>query len=280
MTLRSFSYGAGTQSTAALVLAARGEIDFPLFMFSNVGADSEKPGTIEYVHTVAAPYAAAHGIELVEVSRVEGKGEHTGESLLEHMVRLEKGYPIPMRLAPAGIPSKRVCTHKFKIDVIARELERRGASKTDPAWVGLGITTDEIERARSEFDPRNPTQRRCYPLLDLRLHRSDCERIIAEAGLPQPGKSCCWFCPFHRTEDWRKMRRDTPELFEKACGVEELLQERRKKQQAEDPSRGTVYLTSAGATRGKTLRELLADDEQMTFDDELSDACDGGYCMT
>ena len=31
MALRFFSYGGGVQSTAALVLAARGEIDFPTF---------------------------------------------------------------------------------------------------------------------------------------------------------------------------------------------------------------------------------------------------------
>src|SRR5262245_60973984 len=118
MTLRSFSYGAGTQSTAALVLAARREIDFPLFMFSNVGADSEKPGTIEYVHDVAMPFAREHGIELVEVAR---QSQHHGqESLLGHMLRIERGWPIPIRMAPSGIPTKRVCTQKFKIDVIAQ----------------------------------------------------------------------------------------------------------------------------------------------------------------
>ena len=41
MTLRSFSYGGGVQSTAALVLACRREIDFPLFIFANTGDDSE-----------------------------------------------------------------------------------------------------------------------------------------------------------------------------------------------------------------------------------------------
>lgn len=41
--LRVFSFGGGVQSTAALVLAAQGEIDFTAFIFANVGADSEHP---------------------------------------------------------------------------------------------------------------------------------------------------------------------------------------------------------------------------------------------
>lgn len=56
--LRSFSFGGGWQSTAALVLAARGVIDFRTFLFANVGDDSENPETIEYVHQHAMPFAA------------------------------------------------------------------------------------------------------------------------------------------------------------------------------------------------------------------------------
>lgn len=46
MSLRVFSYGGGVQSTGALVLAAQGRIDFPTFLFCNVGDDSEHPGTL------------------------------------------------------------------------------------------------------------------------------------------------------------------------------------------------------------------------------------------
>lgn len=69
MTIRSFSYGGGVQSTAALVLAAQGRIDYPLFIMSNVGDDSEHPDTLEYVEKYAKPYAADHGIELVVVQK-------------------------------------------------------------------------------------------------------------------------------------------------------------------------------------------------------------------
>jgi 3'-phosphoadenosine 5'-phosphosulfate sulfotransferase (PAPS reductase)/FAD synthetase len=47
--IRVFSYGGGVQSTAALVLAAQGVIDYHTFLFANVGEDSENPDTLAYV---------------------------------------------------------------------------------------------------------------------------------------------------------------------------------------------------------------------------------------
>lgn len=44
--IRSVSYGGGVQSTALLVLAAQRRIDYPLFLFANVGDDSENPATV------------------------------------------------------------------------------------------------------------------------------------------------------------------------------------------------------------------------------------------
>jgi hypothetical protein len=51
--IRAFSYG-GWQSTAALVLAAQGHIDFRTFLFANVGDDSEHPATLAYIRDHAA----------------------------------------------------------------------------------------------------------------------------------------------------------------------------------------------------------------------------------
>src|SRR4051812_25469920 len=114
MGLRSFSFGGGVQSTAALVLAADGRIDFPLFVYANVGDDHE-PETLDYVRRVAAPYASAHGIELVEVER-----GGVNKSLLHKIERLESSVPIPMRMDGTGAPGNRTCTQDFKIGPIAR----------------------------------------------------------------------------------------------------------------------------------------------------------------
>lgn len=68
MTLRTISYGGGVQSTARVVLAALGEIDYRIALFSNVGDDSEHPATVTYVRDVATPWAAAHGVEMTSVT--------------------------------------------------------------------------------------------------------------------------------------------------------------------------------------------------------------------
>jgi hypothetical protein len=267
MSLRAFSYGGGVQSTAAMVLAARGEIDFPLFIFANVGNKAEHPASIAYVRDVAAPFAEKHGIELVTVHATYG-GEPT--DLYERVatgVGKSKSVHIPVFQSRTGAPSSRRCTWDYKIVPIQRELRRRGASKKNPAVVGLGISLDEIHRAKTSAGPRL-AQVNEYPLLDLGLRRSDCMTVIADAGLPIPIKSSCWFCPYHSLNTWRRLKRESPELFEHAEQLERQMNESRGLQ-GED----VVWLTRT--------RLPLADavgPEQMELD--MEGGCESGYCLT
>lgn len=117
-----------------------------------------------------------------------------------------------------------------------------------------------------------PHERIVYPLLDLGLRRVDCMRIIREAGLPVPPKSSCYFCPFHRPETWHDMRRDEPDEFEKACDLEDLLNERR-----DELGKDHVYLTRFN----KPLRQAIPDGvDLLPMFDEADGACDSGYCFT
>jgi 3'-phosphoadenosine 5'-phosphosulfate sulfotransferase (PAPS reductase)/FAD synthetase len=257
--LRTFSYGGGVQSTACLVLAAEGKIDFPTFLFANTGDDSENPKTLTYVREVATSYAEAHGIALHEVAR-------KGETLYQRLTRPEsRSIDIPVYLG-SGAPGKRQCTGDYKVRVIARWLKAHGATDENPATLGMGISLDELHRARTEFDPRVPHQRRVYPLIDLRMDRQDCVNVIERAGLPVPPKSSCWFCPFARKSRWREMQRHDPELFEQAVELERTLNERR-----ETLGRDAVYLTSALIP----LDQVIVDTGQQEFDFSL---CEGGYC--
>lgn len=269
MTLRSFSYGGGTQSTAALVLAARGDLDYQTFLFANVGEDSERPATITYVREVAKPFADLHGIELVEIRKRLRDG--TPQTLMEYIDRSERSVPIPVRMGRDGAPGQRTCTAEFKIRVIEKELRRRGATQEDKATVGIGISLDEWQRAGSAEDPRSKYQLRAYPLLDLRLDRADCEQIIRSAGLPLPPRSACYFCPFHTAEEWRRMARNEPDLFERACQLEDKMHAR-----GVALGRGEFFLTRYGTP----LRDLFHGNELSLFEDERDIACDAGHCMT
>lgn len=260
--LRAMSFGGGVQSTAMLVLAAQGKIDFPLAIFANVGEDSENPATLEYVKAFSRPYAEQHGIEFVEARKTLRTGE--SDTIIQWLNRTERSIGIPMRMAN-GAPGNRSCTEQFKINVIRKELKARGASKDAPAVVGLGISTDEFTRMRS--DSGDAAFINEYPLIKLGISRADCMTIITDAGLPIPPKSSCFFCPFAKMSYWRKLRRDNPDLFNKSVALEDRINDRR-----EMLGKDHIFLTATGMP----LQRAVGDHDQLDLFDASCDIA--GYC--
>lgn len=66
--LKIISYGGGVQSTALIVLAIQ-KIDFDFALFSNVGDDSETPGTLEYIRNVIRPYCEKYNFLIYETKK-------------------------------------------------------------------------------------------------------------------------------------------------------------------------------------------------------------------
>jgi hypothetical protein len=265
MTVRAISYGGGVQSTALLVLAVQGIIDFPVALFANVGDDSENPGSIEFVEKWAKPYAADKGYNLIELHKTRRDG--TPVTLHADLLREQRSINIPVRMAN-GAPGNRNCTHTFKIAVVDKWLKANGASKTDNAVVAIGFSTDELERANTKrtSDFSIPT----YPLLDLGHDRSACAQIIRDAGLPVPPKSSCYFCPYQKPQTWAEKRRDQPDLFWKSVELESTLNRRR-----DSLGKDHVYMTRFG----KPLDEAISEAQQPLFADG-PEGCDDGYCWT
>lgn len=199
--LRVVSFGGGVQSTALLVLAATGRIPHRTFLFANVGNDSEHPATLRYVRDVAMPYAAAHGIELVELHRVKRDGSTA--TLWGEITRPgSRRELMPVRMGNRA-PGRRSCTAEFKIRVIGRWLRAHGATAQRPARVAIGFSTDEWRRVTNRRP--SPYEVPEHPLIDLNVSREDCKQVIRDAGLPVPPKSACFFCPFHApTCGWSK----------------------------------------------------------------------------
>ena len=277
--LHAFSFGGGVQSTAALVLAATGDLPatddscrWDVFLFANVGENAEHPATLRYVTEYAMPYAEDHGIVLREVRKRRRDG--TPDDLMDAIKRVNRSLPFPVRMSN-GAPGRRSCTADFKINVIARELRRLGATNDNPAIVGIGISMDEIQRAKGwgTVDPRNLLQVREYPLLRLGLRRNDALRIIAASGLPQPPRSACYFCPFHSMDEWRRLKRDEPDLFAKSVALEAEMNHRR-----EQMGKDHVWLTRFG----RPLDQVVNDQMVLSLDDPgVADApCDSGHCFT
>lgn len=114
----------------------------------------------------------------------------------------------------------RGCTRDFKtrlLDGAAKahfEIARAEKDVKVSRW--LGISTDEAHRmGKAEA----AWFRKDYPLIDLRLSRTDCVSILRAAGRPVV-RSACVFCPFHSDREWQRLKTDEPEAFAAAVAFE------------------------------------------------------------
>lgn len=267
MTLHTFGFGGGVQSMGALVLAARGELPYRTFLFCHTGEDSEDPATLDYKARYADPYAAANGIELITI-RYTRKRDGAQPTIKQ---AIESGRDIiPLYIAATrakdprrnGEPLKlsRTCTADWKARVTAAWHEAHGATAAYPARHALGISLDELERMRN--DSGFAWQQIEYPLVDMRLTRQDLINITLSAGLPEPPKSACWFCPFHSVNMWRAMRDKRPALFAQAVELEQGINARRST---------PAYLNR----RLLPLAQAVEGEQQDLFEE----TCESGYCM-
>lgn len=269
--LRVISYGGGVQSTAMLVLAAQGVIDYPIALFSNVGDDSEHPATLDYVRNIATPWAAERGVIVHELQRIKRDG--SVETLWGRLTKEgSRSVGIPVRMSN-GAPGNRSCTVDFKIKVVGKWLKQHGANKDNRARTAIGISTDEIGRMSDRY--REPYQVIDYPLIDLMISRSVCEQIISDAGLPVPPKSSCFFCPYHRPQTWREMRRDEPELFQKSVELERHLNTRR-----DAIGKDHVWFTGFNRPLDEAIHEAQTPLDLWAEENDGPDTRDSGHCFT
>lgn len=262
-----FSCGGGVQSTACLVLAAQGTIPYRTFVFANVGGNAENPATIKYVSEILIPFAASSGIEWVEVCKKSKDGKPV--DLYGYLHRPVRSIDIPVRMSN-GAPGNRNCTVEFKIKPVAKWIKKNAPGCT----LGKGISTDEPHRATPARDTDGYSC--AYPLIELGYSRQDCLDLVRRAGLPQPPKSSCWFCPYKTTDQWTKLKQKNPELFSKAVNLEQHLNEKRAALGKDE-----IYLSSAGARRTARLDQVIPDQLGL-FPEWLDeqDGCESGYCMT
>jgi len=216
-------------------------------IFADTGG--EVPETYEYLQ-IAEGYLDIHGIPLRRV------GRPASTDLYETCWR--------RRVIPSAM--WRWSTRDFKVGPIHRYYRSSGA----PIRQYIAIAYDEIERMK---DSRVEYVTNLYPLVDKRIDRAGCLEIIARAGLPEPVKSGCYFCPFNSYDRWRWLNEHHPDLFERAV----LLEENSKHfplQRLTDQvyrKRDTVTL--------RQLRARLRSGAEREADSELMSAC-GGECMT
>ena len=178
-----------------------------------------------------------------------------------------KALPIPVH-TENGL-GKRQCTVKWKIAPIEQHLHRLYPGRPLSAW--LGLTYDEIERLK---DPRVKRNRNRWPLVDLKLRRSDCVEIVKAAGLPVPPWSACTFCPLHSKARWAVEASEYPEDFDEAVEIDEHIRER-----AAQLGKPMVWLSR----QHLPLREQFPKGQLVMISGDVNDLggdCESGYCHT
>lgn len=170
---------------------------------------------------------------------------------------------------------RRQCTHRWKIIPIRRyvsgELRRRALKKTPgivQQW--LGISTDEWTRAK-DADVKYIQHR--YPLLEMNMSRGDCQRWLAEHGLPAPPKSACTFCPYHSRRAWEEMKRVGGHDWEVAVEIDLKIRDTRP------PYPLFVHPARLPLDEAVTIPEDFGYEQTSMFDIQDA-ACDSGYCWS
>ena len=215
---RMLSLGAGVQSTTVALLAVHGEIEKPAHA---IFADTQIENQATYQHLKRLiPIMEKAGIK-THIVTVGNLGE----------IALKANYnPIPSYLNGASVSlGRRQCTYQHKIrPIVAKQRELIGLQKGQ-RWKPengniinlMGISVDEIQRAK---DNRVKYIKNHFPLLDLRMKRTDCLSWLDKHGYTAP-RSACYICPYHSDKEWRELKENKIEWV-KIVKFDEAMREK------------------------------------------------------
>ena len=218
--LRILSLGAGVQSSALALMAAKGEITPPdSCIFADTGAEPKK--VYEWLDWLEKQLP-------FPVHRVMHKdGLLAG---LEDALHGGRFASVPFYTESdrvGGGLMRRQCTREYKITPIRKKIrELLGLAKGERAGKKvrviqyIGISTDEASRMKPSQDRWIENQ---WPLIEKNISRLDCLEWMKKEGYPTPVKSACTFCPYHDDTLWRDMKKNDPESFAQAIEIDEKI---------------------------------------------------------
>ena len=193
------SLGAGVDTTAIILMPdVMDKTDF--ILFADTG--SENPETYDYLNNIIKPYLEKIQKPLVIVH---------GEEIINNkpVTNMEEAYlgwnAIPVRFL-------RHCTDKWKIRPMNRYLKEHYPEGNLIKIIGFAY--DEIQRVKCQSDET------WYPLIEKKMTRADCIKYIQSRGFPVPPKSGCFYCPFQRINQWKELRSNHPDLWQRAIELE------------------------------------------------------------
>jgi hypothetical protein len=256
--MRVISLGLGIQSTAMYIMSSLGKIERADYaVFADPGA--ELPDTYKLWKDLNLWAKDNNGIPLIKKKK----------SLYDDILKSQDSSSNRLASIPAFTESggvvRRQCTAEYKIRTVVQVVRKlHGLSKGQhmkPTTMYLGISMDEIQRMKTST-LYNITYE--YPLIDERITRGDCIKFLEEMSFYNIKKSSCTFCPFHSNRQWKEIKQNYPEEWEKVVKIDRAIRDKSQK-----GLKDKLYLH-------RSLKPI--DEAYLQEDQEDLFMCDEGYC--
>lgn len=205
------SYGGGTNSKALLVGLFERSIRPDLILFADTGA--ELPETYIDIQDTSEWCVSIGFPNIITVQQVNQYGDK---------ITLEQKC-IEGKMLPSIAYGYKSCSLKFK-----RYPQDKYINNWPPAiqhWRQggkviklIGYDADEERRAKILSDNKYDYQ---YLLIEWGWGRDECVAAIKRAGLNQPGKSACFFCPSSKKNEILQLKSKYPALMLRAITMED-----------------------------------------------------------
>jgi hypothetical protein len=227
------SLGAGVQSSAMALMAAHGEIE-PVPDCAIFADTQDEPQSVyDWLDWLIGTIASSSHPFPVEVVTKGRLSDRALEMRVTKDGRKFSKTDIPVftknKDGKQGMVPNRSCTADYKIAPIRKKVKelagiRRGQKEvTVTQWIG--ISWDEIQRMKESRDKWSKNR---WPLIEKQISRRDCIEWMKNKGYPEPPRSSCVYCPFHSDAEWRRLKADHPEDFQKAVQFDRKLREAKK----------------------------------------------------
>lgn len=233
------SLGAGVQSSTMALMAACGEIKpMPVAaIFADTHAEPQSVyNWLDWLEKqLPFPVVRVSKGDLTEVAlkirhKKDGSGKWT-KSVLPTFIQNADG--------SRGI-LQRQCTYDYKVIELVKAAKKLiKEHKVDRAVQWIGISLDEAHRMKQSRDKRIENR---WPLIEMRMKRHQCLQWMEDHGFPKPPRSACIYCPYHSDKEWRRLKDEEPNEWDRAVKFERDLQFAKSQT---DNMRGIPFLHSS-----------------------------------
>lgn len=213
------AYGGGVDSTAMLIRLVLERAPLKAILFADTGGECAR--TYSYIQTISAWLNSKNYPSVTTVKNIPSRGPNKGQ-FISLFASLWKNQSLP----PVAF-NCHTCSERFKIRPQHRWISLQPWAQE--AWDNgqritnfVGFELGEEKRAARTYRNAGHDQRFkiAYPLIDWKWDRNRCILEIKKAGLPDPGKSACFFCPNRKENEIRALRSEEPEKFKLALELE------------------------------------------------------------